>query len=133
MANDREMEQQRDEKKDSVIKEVDVVDFNSQNSAISTQVDELLGDLLFYLRQNKAMSTLMICRQIERIELKDNIAYLCSEKADIGQLMTTERNRLELEAFFKQKGLGFKIEEKKREISKGDLLKEFFGDKLIVE
>lgn len=112
---------------------VEVIDFNTQSSGDVVQVDELLGDLLFYLRQNKAMSTLMICRQIERIVIKDNVAILCSEKVDISEIMTTERNRLEVEKFFSQKGLGFKIEEKKKEKNKSDLLKEFFGDKLIVE
>ena len=116
-----------------IAKEVELIDFSTHASDSVIKVDELLGDLLFYLRQNKAMSTLMICRQIERIELKDKVAILCSEKADISEIMTTERNRLELEKFFSQKGLGFKIEEKKKEKNKSDLLKEFFGDKLIVE
>ena len=114
-------------------KEVEVIDFNSQMQVNSIQVDELLGDLLFYLRQNKHMSTLMVCRQIERIEVHGDIAVLCSEKGDLSDLVNTDRHKLEIEKFFKQKGLGFKLEEKKREKSKAEMLREYFGDKLIIE
>lgn len=96
-------------------------------------VDELLGDLLFFLRETKAMSTLMICRQIEKIEVINNCAVLSSEKADIGELVSVDRHKVEMDKFFKNKGLGFKIKDKIIEKSKVDLLREYFGDKLIVE
>jgi hypothetical protein len=38
-----------------------------------------------------------------------------------------------MDKFFKNKGLGFKIKDKIIEKSKVDLLREYFGDKLIVE
>ena len=106
------------------------VEINQNFDALSG--DNILGDLLFYLRENKLMSTLMICRQIEKIEIKEDVCDLCSESNDIDELVTNEKHKLELEKFFKNKGLGFKIQEKIKEKSKVDLLREFFGDKLIV-
>ena len=75
----------------------------------------------------------MVCRQIEKIIIQNNIAILCSEKGDLSELIDTERHKLEIEKFFNQKGLGFKLEEKKKEQSKAEILREFFGNKLIVE
>lgn len=95
--------------------------------------DNLLGDLLFYLRSGKIMSTLMLCRQIEHIEVSDGVAYLMSESSDLSELFNNERHRAELEGFFKGKGLGFKIKEKVKENDPIDTLREFFGEKLIVK
>ena len=95
--------------------------------------DNLLGDLLFYLRNGKIMSTLMLCRQIEHIEVSDKIAYLLSESSDLSELFNNERHRTELETFFKGKGLGFKIKEKVKVDDPIDTLREFFGEKLIVK
>ena len=90
----------------------------------------MLGDLLFYLRENKLMSTLMLCRQVEKIEIIDNVCELCSQANDISELTFNDKHRMELEKFFGHRGLGFKIQEKNRTKSKVDLLREFFGDKL---
>ena len=93
----------------------------------------MLGELLFYLRENKLMSTLMLCRQIEKVEVINDVCELCAEASDISELTLNERHKLELEKFFKSRGLGFKIQEKIRIKSKVDLLREFFGDKLILK
>ena len=95
--------------------------------------DNILGELLCYLRENKLMSTLMVCRQIEKIQIEDNVCELCSQSNDIEILVSNEKHKLELDKFFKSKSLGFKIQEKNQEKSKVDLLREFFGDKLTVE
>ncbi len=98
------------------------------------QSDEnLLGDLLFYLRSEKLMSTLMVCRQIENIEMKNSVAELCSDNADLSELISNEKHKFEIEKFFKSKGLSFKIKEKTKEHDPIDELKEFFGDKLIIK
>ena len=109
--------------------------FDSQSSIQkNVSVDEnLLGDLLFYLRTQKIMSTLMMCRQIQKIEIKDNVAMLFSEESDLTELTTNEKHKVELDKFFKSKGLSFKIKEKTNEIDTIEILKEFFGDKLIVK
>lgn len=95
--------------------------------------EELLGELLFFLRQNKIMSTLMLCRQIEKIIITKDIAELVSNKSDISDLVKVEKHKLELDKFFAGKGLGFKVKEMIKNKTSVDVLREFFGDKLIVE
>lgn len=95
--------------------------------------DNILGDLLFYLRTEKIMSTLMICRQIEKIEIEDSCAYLDSESYDLSELVNNEKHKAQLDIFFKSKGLGFKLKEKIKEFDPIDSLREFFGDKLKIK
>lgn len=95
--------------------------------------ENMLGDLLFYLRSQKLMSTLMMCRQIEKIEVTDGTAFLSSDSANLSDLVSNEKHKLELDNFFKSKGLGFKIKEKIKEIDPIEKLREFFGEKLIVK
>ena len=79
------------------------------------------------------MSTLMMCRQIETIEVSDGVASLFSESADLTELVVNEKYKSELDEFFKGKGLSFKVKEKNREVDPIEILREFFGDKLIVK
>ena len=95
--------------------------------------ENMLGDLLFYLRSQKIMSTLMLCRLIEKIEVADGVAMLFSESNDLSELVTNEKHKTEIDKFFKGKGLGFKIKEKNKEIDPIEKLREYFGDKLIVK
>ena len=100
------------------------------------KIDEgeyLLGELLSYLRTNKLMSTLFLCRQIDRIDVLSETAMLFSEKTDLSELVSNEKHKKELETFFKQKGLGFKILEKEKKFDPTEKLKEFFGDKLTIK
>lgn len=108
--------------------------FDNQKPANKSFVadENMLGDLLFYLRSQKLMSTLMVCRQIEKIEVADGVALISSE-ADLTDLILNEKHKLELDNFFKSKGLSFKIKEKNREIDPIEILREFFGDKLIIK
>lgn len=95
--------------------------------------ENLLGDLLFYLRTEKLMSTLMICRQIENIEVAGGVAYLQSDSADITELVESDKHKSQLELFFKSKGLGFRLKREITEVDPIDSLKEFFGEKLIIK
>ena len=108
--------------------------FDEKKSVSKPSFEEnLLGDLLFYLRTEKLMSTLMVCRQIEKIEIDSGVAMLTAESADISDLVLNEKYKQELDAFFKSKGLSFKIKEKNKEVDPVEKLREFFGDKLIVK
>ncbi len=110
------------------------VPFGETVQQMTGKFDEnLLGDLLFYLRTEKMMSTLMLCRQIEHIEVEDKIAYLKADETDLSELVSNEKHKSQLDGFFKGKGLGFKIKEKSKELDPVDLLREFFGEKLIVK
>ena len=95
--------------------------------------ENVLGDLLGVLRTNRLMSTLMICRQIERIDIQNGVANLFSETADLSELVQNDKHKSELDKFFKSKGLSFKLLEKKKDKNPIDELREFFGDKLIVQ
>lgn len=110
-----------------------VFDNNSINQSKLKNDDNLLGDLLFYLRTQKLMSTLMMCRQIEKIEIANDVAMLCSLSADLSELSTNEKHKMELDTFFRSKGLSFKIKENKKEVSPIENLREYFGDKLIIK
>ena len=70
---------------------------------------KLLGELLGYLRQNKEMSLLMLCRQIKSIKVKDGVAEIVSDDNNIDSLVSNEKYHQVIGEFFKGKGLGFKI------------------------
>ena len=79
------------------------------------------------------MSTLMMCRQIETIEVNDGVAILYSESADLSEIVSNEKHKTEIDNFFKGKGLSFKIKEKTKDIDPIEKLREYFGDKLIIK
>ena len=102
----------------------------------SSKQDEklkILGDLLRFLRENKSMSLLMLCRQIDKIELEGNTVVIFSQDDEVQSLVSNERYSQELNSFFKQKGLGFRVHENKHEISPVDELNRILGGKLIVK
>lgn len=94
---------------------------------------KLLGELLGWLRSQKSMSLLMLCRQIQKIEVKAGIAEIFSEDNKISELVSNERFKTELDVFFKQKGLGFKIHEKENTVSASDILNQMLGGKLVIK
>ena len=118
-----------------VVKEVVVREFE-EIKAGTPKIDEnlkILGDLLIYLRKNRSMSLLMKCRQIERIEISNGVAEIFSDDNDINELVVNEKYKAELDTFFKERGLGFKIHEKVNEVSAKDILNEMLGGKLVVK
>lgn len=94
---------------------------------------KLLGELLGWLRSQKSMSLLMLCRQIQKIEVKSGVAEIFSEDYKISELTSNERFKTELDVFFKQKGLGFKIHEKENTVSASDILNQMLGGKLVIK
>lgn len=78
------------------------------------------------------MSILMICRQIDSVRINGDIVELGSEQVDLKELIQNERNKLELDKFFRAKNLSYRIKEQIKEYNPIDSLKELFGEKLIV-
>ena len=116
------------------MKTENLIPFTPESFERKKSTDEnMLGDLLFYLRSEKVMSTLMVCRQIDTIEVVDGFAILNSEKEDLTELVQNEKHKTQLDLFFKQRGLGFKLKEKIKQDDPVETLREFFGDKLIVK
>ena len=93
----------------------------------------LLGDLLKNLRELKLMPLLMICRQINKIEVKGNCAVIHSDDSQIFELVRNEKYNAELNKFFSVRGLGFKIYEKPQTVSASDILNEMLGGKLVIK
>ena len=93
----------------------------------------LLGELLGYLRQNKEMSLLMLCRQIKTIKVDGNVAEIVSDDDNMKSLVSNEKYHQVIGEFFKGKGLGFKIFEKVQTESAVDVLNKLLGGKLVVK
>ncbi len=108
-------------------------DLFATSSGLEQNNLKLLGELLSHLRQTKSMSLLMLCRQVEKIEVKNNIAEIFSDDPKISELVSNEKHKGELDEFFKQKGLGFKIHEKENTISAADILNQMLGRKLVIK
>ncbi len=120
--------------KQRVVSEIDAI--KQDIFASSSEKDDgfkLLGELLKHLRETRSMALLMRCRQISRLEKIDNIVYVHSDDEFISQIASNEKYKLELDAFFKQKGLSFRIFEKKKEFSAVDELNQMLGGKLIIK
>lgn len=75
----------------------------------------------------------MLCRQIKKLEISDGVVVIHSDDAEISQLVLNEKYKKELDEFFKQKGLSFKLNEKKKEVSATDVLNEMLGGKLVIK
>ena len=129
-------------KKDELKKELDSVretlkfiedEGNSQENKPKIGVDEniLLGELLGYLRTNKLMSALMVCRQISQIKIEDSQAIIFGENGE--DLTINESIALELKKFFGTKGLGYKIYKETKTRNPIDELNDLLGGKLRIE
>lgn len=115
------------------LKLVEEKTFEFDKNEKATTEDLILGELLSWLRENKQMSTLMICRQIDDIKVENSTVELDSKRINLRELVENEKHRVELDKFFKLKGLSYKIKEIVKEYNPLDSLKEFFGDKLIIK
>ena len=125
---------QENQLKQAIVQEINEIkqDIFAEKSKDMQQL-RLLGDLLRYLRTNKSMPLLMLCRQIQTIEVDGSVALIYSEDDSIGSLVSNEKYKAELDAFFKQNGLSFKIKEKEHKVSAGDILNEMIGGKLVIK
>ena len=120
--------------KQAVLTEIQEIKQEIFKSDVS-QNDELrlLGELLKTLRTSRSMSLLMLCRQIKKLEISDGVVVIHSDDAEISQLVLNDKYKKELDEFFKQKGLSFKLHEKKKEVSAVDILNEMLGGKLVIK
>lgn len=108
-------------------------EFESQKSIEPETEVKILGELLRYLRTTKAMSLLMVCRQITSTKLIGNILELFSNDEQILELEKNEKYNAELTTFFKERNLGFKVILIKNSSAELDELKRLLGAKLIIK
>lgn len=105
----------------------DIVEFDSLKS--KNHESEILGELLSYLRKNKYMSLLMICRQIEKINIKDYFAEIeLNENSE--NLLSNEGYTQILKEFFQTKNLDIKYTKKSIEKSNAEKLNTLLGGRL---
>ena len=94
---------------------------------------KLLGELLGFLRKERMMSLLMLCRQISKIELQGKVAEIFSDDDEMLELQTNEKYRVEIVKFFESKGLSFKVHENEKIVSEVDELVRLLGKKLVIK
>lgn len=109
-----------------------------QNSFIELQEqtemfdgNKILGELLGYLRVNKLMSVLMVCRQIKKIEFEERTAVIYPSSTD--EISGNEQTCVELKKFFDSKGLSYRIYQEKQQRDPVEELNQMLGGKLKVE
>ena len=91
----------------------------------------VLGELLGYLRVNKKMATLMICRQISKLEIEDKCVVIYQTNED--EISNNEQVCMELKQFFDSKGLSYKVYKKEKERDPIQELNEMLDGKLKIE
>lgn len=94
---------------------------------------KLLGELLTFLRKEKSMSALMLCRQISKIEVQGKTAIIYSDDDEMMALQNNDRFRADVSRFFEGKGLGFKVNENIKQETEVDELKRLLGSKLVIK
>lgn len=79
------------------------------------------------------MSLLMICRQIEKIEICGTVATIVSGKAEVQELVSNEGYNAEIKKFFEGQGLSFVVQEQQKQEDPVEVLRGLLGDKLKIE
>ena len=90
----------------------------------------LLGELLSHLRQQKSMTSLLLCRQIKNIVIENKTARILADDEVLNEISANEKCKTEISMFLEGKGLSLSVTiEQKQE---GDLekLKSLLGNKL---
>lgn len=105
--------------------------FIEEKQEVVLDGNRLLGELLGYLRTNKLMSVLMICRQIAKIEIESAEAVIYPSDTD--DISNNEQVREELKKFFNGKGLSFRMYKEKKQRDPIEELNAMLGGKLKVE
>ena len=75
------------------------------------------------------MSTLMVCRQIKKIQIDNGTATIFADDDTSLDLMTNDKHKREIGEFFNSRDLSYRIFENKKDNTLEDL-RNVFGDKL---
>ena len=111
----------------------EIIDFDSPSEK-KTELSEglqLLGELLSFLRTNKYMGLLMICRKINLITVKDGFVEIDSN--DCEEIFENENYNEIIRNFFKKRNLDLKQKAKVKVENNEEKLNRLFGGKLIVK
>ncbi len=103
---------------------------NNHDNLNNKSDNNILGELLSYVRQKKLVSTLALCRDIKKIEVRDGIAYVYSNDDSISELISNVKHSEVVVPFFKNKELGLKIVSDKDKSKDIDILRKMLNDEL---
>ena len=92
---------------------------------------KLLGELLGSLRVNRKMATLMVCRQISKLEKEGSVVVIYPSGED--EISDSEQVCLELKQFFDSKGLSYRVYKEEQKRDPVQELNEMLGGKLKIE
>lgn len=81
----------------------------SAEAVTSGSANNILGDLLSYIREQKLMSLLMAARQISRVAVEDKVAKLLVRDTASLQMLQSERYTPTMDEFFKARGLTWRV------------------------
>ena len=95
--------------------------------------ENILGELLTFLRKNKSMQLLLMCRQIKKIEVNNGIAKIWPNDDDIEEFKNNEKHKAELKEFFESKNLSFDIVDITSKDFDKETLNQILGGKLVVK
>lgn len=124
----KEKTQKQEENSEKIDKKTEINQSLDENLIEKT---DILGELLEFLRNKKLMSTLNICKEIEKLKIEDNEALVVVNEDKFK--FENDQQKNDIEEFFKTKGLSLKLEIKGKIIDPLDELKKYFGEGLIVK
>lgn len=124
----KEKTQNQEENTEKIDKKLEINQNSDEN--LVKKID-ILGELLEFLRDKKLMSTLNICKQIEKLKIEKGEALVVINEDKFK--FESDQQKNDIEEFFKTKGLSLKLEIKGKAIDPLDELKKYFGEGLIIK
>lgn len=94
---------------------------------------KILAKLLKFLRDSKNLKLLTLCRQIQKIDIKNSLASIVAQEEVLDEICQSDEHSKCLKEFFEKLGLSFVINRRNNEISTIEKLREWFGEKLIIK
>ena len=94
--------------------------------------EKLLGELLRWLRNNQEIKTLVVCREINKLDLVDGIVVIDASNEILNELAQNKQSEL-LYEFFGSRGLCYKL--KKLNDNSEDIkkLQKLLGGNLVIK
>jgi len=90
----------------------------------------LLAKLLKHLRETKNIMLLTICRQINKLKIKNNVVVFDANEDVLEEIRQNQEYFMELKVFFDKENLSIDLGQIKKELPKSETLKIWLGEKL---
>lgn len=93
---------------------------------------KLFSELMKEFRDKKNMKLLLLCRQIQKIEIDNKKVSIIAEDSILDEICHTQEFYSELKTFFNGHGLSLKIKNFEEEAAPAEILREWLGKKLTI-